>query len=66
MKAGRDCDRMDTCGGSNLLGTYVKGVLYLDDKQYCGNGFGCKPCCKKKVGRLKIWELLTLSGRGRR
>jgi hypothetical protein len=31
---------MDTCGGPDLLGTYVKGVLYLDDKQYCGNGFG--------------------------
>src|SRR6266487_5441130 len=39
-KAGRDCDLMDTCGGPDLLGTYVKGVLYLDDKQYCGNGFG--------------------------
>ena len=40
MKAGRDCDKMDTCGGPDLLGTYVNGVLYLDDKQYCGNGFG--------------------------
>ena len=40
MKAGRDCDRMDTCGGPNLLGTYVNGILHLDDKQYCGNGFG--------------------------
>jgi hypothetical protein len=40
MKAGRDCDSMDTCGGPNLLGTYVKGILHLDDKQYCGNGFG--------------------------
>ncbi|PWU81357.1 MAG: hypothetical protein DLM72_07560 [Candidatus Nitrosopolaris wilkensis] len=40
MKAGRDCDKMDTCGGPDLLGTYVKGILYLDDKQYCGNGFG--------------------------
>ncbi|MGB6671282.1 MAG: FxLYD domain-containing protein [Candidatus Nitrosopolaris sp.] len=40
MKAGRDCDKMDTCGGPNLLGNYVKGVLHLDDKQYCGNGFG--------------------------
>jgi hypothetical protein len=39
-KAGRNCDKMDTCGGPDLLGTYVKGVLYLDDKQYCGNGFG--------------------------
>ena len=39
-KAGRDCDKMDTCGGPDFLGTYVKGVLYLDDKQYCGNGFG--------------------------
>jgi hypothetical protein len=40
MRAGRDCDKMDTCGGPDLLGTYVKGVLYLDDKQYCDNGFG--------------------------
>ena len=40
MKAGRDCDKMDTCGGPNLLGTYVNGILHLDDKQYCGNGFG--------------------------
>jgi hypothetical protein len=40
MKAGRDCDKMDTCGGPNLLGNYVNGVLHLDDKQYCGNGFG--------------------------
>ena len=40
MKAGRDCDKMDTCGGPNLLGKYVNGVLHLDDKQYCGNGFG--------------------------
>ncbi|MDQ6862234.1 MAG: hypothetical protein M3044_00270 [Thermoproteota archaeon] len=39
-KACRDCDNMDTCGGPDLLGAYVKGVLYLDDKQYCGNGFG--------------------------
>jgi hypothetical protein len=39
-KAGRDCDKMDTCGGPDLLGTYVKGVLYLESKQYCGNGFG--------------------------
>jgi hypothetical protein len=40
MKAGRDCDKMDTCGGPDLLGNYVNGVLHLDDKQYCGNGFG--------------------------
>ena len=40
MKAGRDCDKMDTCGGPNLLGKYVNGMLHLDDKQYCGNGFG--------------------------
>jgi hypothetical protein len=40
MKAGRDCDKMDTCGGPNLLGNYVNGVLQLDNKQYCGNGFG--------------------------
>jgi hypothetical protein len=40
MKAGRDCDKMDTCGGPNLLGNYVNGVLHLDVKQYCGNGFG--------------------------
>ena len=40
MKAGRDCDKMDTCGGPNLLGNYVNGVLHLDNKQYCGNGFG--------------------------
>jgi hypothetical protein len=40
MKAGRDCDKMDTCSGPNLLGKYVNGVLHLDDKQYCGNGFG--------------------------
>jgi len=39
-KAGRDCDRMDTCGGPDLLGNYVNGVLHLDNKQYCGNGFG--------------------------
>jgi hypothetical protein len=39
-KAGRDCDLMDTCGGPDLLGTYIKGVLHLDDKQYCANGFG--------------------------
>jgi hypothetical protein len=40
MKAGRDCDKMDTCGGPDLLGNYVNGVLHLDNKQYCGNGFG--------------------------
>jgi len=40
MKAGRDCDKMDTCGGPDLLGNYINGVLHLDDKQYCGNGFG--------------------------
>ena len=40
MKAGRDCDKMDTCGGPNLLGNYVNGLLHLDNKQYCGNGFG--------------------------
>ncbi|MGC2573966.1 MAG: hypothetical protein WA364_20815 [Candidatus Nitrosopolaris sp.] len=39
-KAGRDCDKMDTCGGPDLLGNYVNGVLHLSDKQYCGNGFG--------------------------
>jgi len=40
MKAGRDCDKMDTGGGPYLLGNYVNGELHLDDKQYCGNGFG--------------------------
>ena len=40
MKAGKACDKMDTCGGPNLLGNYVNGVLHLDNKQYCGNGFG--------------------------
>jgi hypothetical protein len=39
-KAGRDCDKMDTCGGPDLLGNYVNGALHLSDKQYCGNGFG--------------------------
>jgi hypothetical protein len=39
-KAGRDCDKMNTCGGPDLLGNYVNGVLHLSDKQYCGNGFG--------------------------
>src|SRR5215469_1485244 len=39
-KAGRDCDKMDTCGGPDLLGNYINGVLHLSDKQYCGNGFG--------------------------
>jgi len=39
-KAGRDCDKMDTCGGPDLLGNYIKGVLHLSDKQCCGNGFG--------------------------
>ena len=39
-KAGRDCDKMDTCGGPDLLGNNVNGTLHLSDKQYCGNGFG--------------------------
>jgi hypothetical protein len=39
-KAGRDCDKMDTCGGPDLLGNNVNGALHLSDKQYCGNGFG--------------------------
>jgi hypothetical protein len=39
-KADRNCDKMDTCGGPDLLGNYVKGALHLSDKQYCGNGFG--------------------------
>ncbi|HYA83984.1 MAG TPA: hypothetical protein VEH06_11125, partial [Candidatus Bathyarchaeia archaeon] len=39
-KAGRDCDKMDTCGGPDLLGNYLNGALHLSNKQYCGNGFG--------------------------
>ena len=29
MKAGRDCDKMDTCGGPDLLGNYVNGGLHM-------------------------------------
>jgi hypothetical protein len=52
-KAGRDCDKMDTCGGPDLLGNYVNGVLHLSDKQYCGNGFGVHSTklCKFREGR---------------
>jgi hypothetical protein len=52
-KAGRDCDKMDTCGGPDLLGNYVNGVLHLSDKQYCGNGFGVhsNKMCKFREGR---------------
>jgi hypothetical protein len=40
-KAGRDRNKMDTCGGPDLLGKYVNDVLHFNDnKQYCGNGFG--------------------------
>lgn len=51
-KAGRDCDKMDTCGGPDLLGNYVKGELHLSDKQYCGNGFGVysTKLCKFREG----------------
>jgi hypothetical protein len=51
-KAGRDCDKMDTCGGPDLLGNYVNGVLHLSDKQYCGNGFGVysTKLCKFREG----------------
>lgn len=51
-KAGRDCDKMDTCGGPDLLGNTVKGVLHLNDQQYCGNGFGVhsSKLCKFREG----------------
>jgi hypothetical protein len=51
-KAGRDCDKMDTCGGPDLLGNYVNGALHLSDKQYCGNGFGVysSKLCKFREG----------------
>ena len=51
-KAGRDCDKMDTCGGPNLLGNYVNGALHLGDEQYCGNGFGVysSKLCKFREG----------------
>jgi hypothetical protein len=51
-KAGRDCDKMDTCGGPDLLGNYVNGALHLSDKQYCGNGFGVysTKLCKFREG----------------
>ncbi|MGC1931364.1 MAG: FxLYD domain-containing protein [Candidatus Nitrosopolaris sp.] len=51
-KAGRDCDKIDTCGGPDLLGNYVNGVLHLNDEQYCGNGFGVysSKLCKFRAG----------------
>lgn len=51
-KAGRDCDKMDTCGGPDLLGNYINGALHLSDKQYCGNGFGVHSTklCKFREG----------------
>jgi len=51
-KAGRDCDKMDTCGGPDLLGNYVNGALHLSDEQYCGNGFGVysSKLCKFREG----------------
>ena len=51
-KAGRDCDKMDTCGGPDLLGNDVNGALHLSDKQYCGNGFGVYSAklCKFREG----------------
>jgi hypothetical protein len=51
-KAGRDCDKMDTCGGPDLLGNNVNGTLHLSDKQYCGNGFGVysTKLCKFREG----------------
>ena len=53
-KAGRDCDKLDTCGGPDLLGNYVNGALHLSDKQYCGNGFGVysTKLCKFREGCL--------------
>ncbi len=60
-KAGRDCDTMDTCSGPNLLGNWINGVLHLDDKQYCGNGFGLysdklcwgfKGCTANSIGEV--------------
>jgi hypothetical protein len=72
MKAGRDCDKMDTCGGPDLLGTYVNGILHLDDKQYCGNGFGVysnelcsfqKGCTANVIGVVAC-PSPTLSGGG--
>jgi hypothetical protein len=72
MKAGRDCDKMDTCGGPDLLGNYVNGVLHLDDKQYCGNGFGVysdtlcsfhKGCTANIIGVVAC-PSPTQSGRG--
>jgi hypothetical protein len=61
-KAGRDCDKMDTCGGPDLLGKYIKGVLHLNDKQYCGNGFGVysTKVCKFREGcTADIWGTVT-------
>jgi hypothetical protein len=51
-KAGRDCDKMDTCGGPDLLGNYINGILHLNDQQYCGNGFGVysSKLCKFREG----------------
>lgn len=60
-KAGRDCDKMDTCGGPDLLGNTVNGVLHLNDEQYCGNGFGVhssklckfpKGCTENRLGTI--------------
>ena len=64
---------MDTCGGPDLLGTYVKGVLYLDDKQYCGNGFGVysntlcsfqKDCTANIIGVVACPKLPTTTPSG--
>jgi hypothetical protein len=61
MKAGRDCDKMDTCGGPDLLGNWVNGVLHLSGEQYCGNGFGVysgqlcsgfKGCTANSIGEV--------------
>jgi hypothetical protein len=51
-KAGRNCDKMDTCGGPDLLGNNVNGALHLSDEQYCGNGFGVysSKLCKFRDG----------------
>jgi hypothetical protein len=61
-KAGRDCDKMDTCGGPDLLGNYINGALHLSDKQFCGNGFGVysTKLCKFREGcRATIMGTLT-------
>jgi len=72
-KAGRDCDKMDTCGGPDLLGNYVNGVLHLDNKQYCGNGFGVysstlcsfqKDCSANIIGIVACPKLPTTTPSG--